>query len=329
MNLLSNITQKLLCTPLNYKEARLAANELLHFYYAQTNFEETKINNKHIETDKGLAVSPYSAAFCVVDFLRTRNFILAMKMAIEDRLLQEPTKPVIICYAGTGPFASLVVPLTTIFNANQIQFLLIEVNEISINYLKNLIKNIAIDDYVKDIKKADATEHVLPISIDILLSETMKPGLDKEPQVSIIANLINQCTTLPILIPQNIEVSLAFSKMDEECVIVNEKITSLLNFNAKTAKDLSLGKEIIFTKGIDVEVNEPPQRFSKLVLQTDIQLYKTIVLKFNESSLTINHTLMKRNELAYPCKLNVKYVIDKKPGFVFETVNKNFVKHDS
>jgi hypothetical protein len=322
MNLLSNLTQKLLCSPLNYEVVKTAAKELLQFYYTQTNFEETNINNEHIETEKGLAVSPYSAAFCVVDFLRTRNFILAIKMAVEDRLLQEPTKAVVICYAGTGPFASLVIPLTTIFNPNQIQFLFLDINEISINYLKNLIKNIAINDYVKDIIKADATEYVLPISIDILLSETMKPGLDKEPQVSIIANLINQSTTLPILIPQNIEVSLAFSKMDGECGIVNKKITSLLNFNDSIAKGLSLKKELIFTEGIDVELTEPQQGFGKLVLQTDIQLYKNIGLAFNESSLTINHSIMNTNELIYPYKFNVKYVIDKKPGFVF-IPNKN------
>lgn len=317
MNLLSNITQNLLCTPLNYEEVRSAAKELLQFYYAQTNFEETYSNNEHIETERGLAVSPYSAAFCVVDFLRTRNFILAIKMAVEDRLQKVKDKPVIICYAGTGPFASLVVPLTTIFNPNQIQFLLIEVNEISIGYVKKLIKNIAIDAYIKDIAKADATENVLPFPFDILLSETMKPGLDKEPQVSIVANLIKQCTTPPILIPQNIEVSLAYSKMDNEKGLINAKIISLLNFNDNVARKLPSGNQLIFSKGIDIELAEPPQGFGKLVLQTDIQLYKNVELKFNESSLTINHTIMKTNELVYPCTFNVKYVIDKKPGFIF------------
>jgi hypothetical protein len=329
MNLLGNITQKLLCIPLNYEVVRSAAKELLQFYYAQTNFEETHINNEHIETEKGLAVSPYSAAFCVVDFLRTRNFILAIKMAVEDGLQKDPEKPVIICYAGTGPFASLVVPLTTIFNSNQIQFLLIEVNEISISYLKKLITNIAIDAYIKDVIKADATEYDLPCPIDILLSETMKPGLDKEPQVSIVANLVKQCIVLPILIPENIEVSLAYSKMDHERGLINEKITSLLNFNDNVARKLPLGNEMIFSKGIDIELAEPPQGFGKLVLQTDIQLYKNIELKFNESSLTINHTIMKTNELVYPSTFNVKYVIDKKPGFVFEPLNKTIIKYDS
>ncbi len=321
MSLLSNITQKLLCTPLNYKEVRTAANELLHFYYTQTNFEETYINNQHIETEKGLAVSPYSAAFCVVDFLRTRNFIVAIKMAVEDRLLQEPTKPVIICYAGTGPFASLVIPLTTIFNPNQIQFLFLDINEISIDYLKKLIKNTAIDSYVKDIIKADATEYILPFSIDILLSETMKPGLDKEPQISIVANLINQCTTLPILIPQNIEVSLAFSKFDSEKGMVNQKISSLLNFNKEVAKGLLLNKDIIFTEGVNVELTQPQIGFNRLVLDTSITLYKDITLEYNESSLTINHTIMETTALAFPCKFNIKYVIDKKPGFVLHLCN--------
>lgn len=320
MNILSKITQKLLCNPINYVASRTAAYELHQFYYAQSGFEENDENIQHIETNTGLAVSPYSASFCTIDFLRTRNFILGLKMAIEDCLLKEPSKPVMICYAGIGPFASLVVPLTTIFRAHQIQFLLLEINETSIGYLNKLIRNIAIDDYVKEVVKVDAAEYILPYSIDILLSETMKPGLVNEPQVSIVNNIIKQCSSLPILIPQRIEVGLSFSKFDIELGSVNQKVSELLEFDVSVADGFPLNKDLIFSGGKEIVFSEPPNRFSDIVLDTNVTLYKTVRLGFNETSLTVNHKIMATKGLTFPCKYNVRYEMNKRPRFVFTSI---------
>jgi predicted RNA methylase len=319
---LAAITQAIISPVLNYSAVREACNELIQFFYKAVDFEETKENNEHIITSVGLAVSPYSAAFCIVDFIRTRNFLLALKQAIEDKLLQSSNKPVIIFYAGTGPFATLVTPLTTVFNSNQIQFVLADINEKSITYLNKLIEVLHIKDYVIDIVKTDVSTYVLPNhhQPNILLSETMKPGLDKEPQVSIIANLIAQCKNNPILIPQIITVDLVLKGNRANANNEEQFVKNLIAFDASVAMQIAENKNGIgvFCKGLDVEIEKPLNAtLSQLVLNTKIQLYKNIYLNKNETSLTIPHKICSTANFNYPVKYNIKYVIKEKPGFVF------------
>jgi predicted RNA methylase len=322
---LSAITQQIIAPELNYVSVREACIELMQFFYEAVDFKETNENNQHILTKVGLAVSPYSAAFCIVDFIRTRNFLKAIKEAIEDTLNKEPNKPVIVFYAGTGPFATLVVPLTTLFSVNQLKFILVDINENSIDYLKKLIHILNIEDYVIDIVKTDASTYILPghQQHNILLSETMKPALDKEPQVSIIANLISQCNKIPILIPQAIKVDLVLQGNRVSNNAEDEYIRNLIIFDTTMAYKIAnnINSINIFSNGIEVEIMQPKSlALSQIALNTQINLYKNHWLKEHETSLTISHKLFDTANFTYPIKFNVRYCIMEKPGFVFTQI---------
>lgn len=137
---LKEITQLFLAPELNYSVVRNACALLSALFCEVTGFEfDSKENQEHICTHAGLAVSPYAAAFCITDMMRTRGFLLGIKEAIEKKLKENNGKPVIVLYAGTGPFASLLTPLTTVFSPSQLQLVLIDINTISINFLQKLI----------------------------------------------------------------------------------------------------------------------------------------------------------------------------------------------
>ncbi len=319
---LAIITQSIISPVLNYTLIRDACNELMRFFYTAVGFEETRENNSHISTAVGLAVSPYSAAFCIIDFIRTRNFLLAVKSAIEDKLKENPNDPVIIFYAGTGPFATLVTPLTTLFTSSLLKFVLVDINENSISYLKKLIQFLNIEDYVIDIVKTDASLYILPNhhQPNILLSETMKPGLDKEPQVSIIANLITQSKYNPVLIPQAVSVNLILKGNRVNGNNEELHIKNLITFDKILAKQVAenLSSIDIFSTVINVEIVKPEaDTLSQMVLDTQIVLYKDICLNKNETSLTIPHKICTTASFNYPVRFNVKYKIEIKPGFVF------------
>lgn len=59
----------------------------------------------------GLALSPRLAAQCLLDGPRTAAFLRGTLAAISEALRRFPDEAIEIVYAGTGPFATLALPL--------------------------------------------------------------------------------------------------------------------------------------------------------------------------------------------------------------------------
>lgn len=322
--MLREIVEKIISEPIDHSKVRNAVNELYHYFNSISPIctDISKLDS-HIETLFGLAVSTDAAAFCIIDFVRTRNFIIAIKQAIEDKRAIYKDQPIVVLYAGTGPSASLVLPLTTIFSAEQVQFVLLEINETSIQHLKKVINILAIQDYVIDIIQADASTYCLRenMEVDILVSETMKPALDKEPQVSIIKNLIGQCKPDVTLIPELIRIDMVVKGKSETNMFVYEPIQRLMDFDAHAALQLSKDKNKlpIFSNGIIVKIlSKPANKFSEISVLTYIRLYKNVVLGYNETSLTIPFPVLQIKDLLFPVSFKIKYIIENRPRFSFE-----------
>ncbi len=323
---LKEIVEKLIETPINYFSARDAANKLYHYYNELAPIgNDFNKKDAHLQTDFGLAISKDAAAFCIIDFMRTRNFILAIKQAVEDKISQG-NKPAVILYAGTGPFASLIIPLTTIFTSAQVQFVLLEINAESKANVEELIRRLKIENYIIDIVETDAATYCLAenIKVDILVSETMKPSLEKEPQVSIVANLVRQCKSDVIIIPQSIKVELAFTGKKSNKEFDYKTIETLLDFNKICAIQLANDKSKlpVFEEGIYIKINDKPNSFFKeLCTLTHIILYKEITLGYHESSLTLPIKVFKIQDINFPVSYKVKYEICNHPKFSFENVD--------
>jgi hypothetical protein len=319
---LKKITEVLLADELNYGAVRDACADLLQFFYRVAAFDETDtVNQKHLQSAAGQAVSPEAAAVCIRDFMRTRIFMRGLKEAISTKLLTNPQKTVTVLYAGTGPFATLLLPLVTVFSASQLQMLLLDINPASIGYLNSIINYFNLQHYVLQVAETDAVTYRIPEAWqpDILLSETMMPSLKTEPQVSIVANLAWQCPQA-ILIPEMIEVSAVLynSKMDDEIRFIH--LETLLVFTKDTALKMAAQQQtdaIVFpvTK---LEIRQPPQPFfSRLALLTAIKVFNTHTLLLNESSLTIPQFVYNLHTIKnWPVVLNIQYHIFPVPGFI-------------
>jgi predicted RNA methylase len=324
---LKEITRLLLATELDYSIVRNACASLAALFCELTGFEfDSKENQEHIYTYAGLAVSPYAAAFCITDMMRTRSFLLGIKEAIDTKLKENNGHPVTVLYAGTGPFASLLTPLTTVFTPSQLQLVLLDINPISINFLQKLIQQLKLQPYIIDVLQTDALKYIIPEQHqpDILVSETMKPGLQKEPQVSIVVNLLPQCNRNPFLIPELIKV--------EACLVGNrikypdavKCLKSLLELDTETARQIKIFPDDVpvISKGIAITIEEQPMSsFSKLVLYTTVKVFNSHWLHYNETSLTIPHHLMDLAAIKkYPAHLLFKYIMEKEPGFLLSVL---------
>jgi len=105
----------------------------------------------------GKAVSLTTAAQCAEDPERGRVFIQGIYQVIQDKLALNPQRPIQILYAGTGPFAWLLLPLLPLFSASQIQVTLLDIHPASLDKVTKLIEHFDLADRVATYVCADAT----------------------------------------------------------------------------------------------------------------------------------------------------------------------------
>ncbi len=180
--------------------------------------QEVVVNSENIALSTGKAIGPKWAGMCLEDTTRTCKFITGIHKAIQEVLKKKPQSPVTILYAGTGPFATLILPFLSLYKPSELQLILLEVNAISIENLKKIINGFDAYEYIKAIYHCDASNFILPseFDADILLVECMQHALLREPQVTITYNLLPQLNKEAILIPQEISLHLALITMDPE-----------------------------------------------------------------------------------------------------------------
>lgn len=175
-------------------------------------------SREHIEagetpTANGLAVSPTMAAMCCDDVARTVTFIRGAQAAIIEARKRLPQRPVSVLYAGCGPYATLAVPLMSVFAAGDVVFTLLDLHRESIESARAVVESLELGGFVAGFEVADAgayrvREHQPP---DVILLEVMQACLEAEPQVAVTRHLLRQAPDA-ILVPQAVRI---------ECTLVD------------------------------------------------------------------------------------------------------------
>ena len=322
LNNLKLITEDLLLPVIEYSSIGKAVSSLHKLFAEAVAFDELEsANQQYIATNNGKAIAARWAASCVTDMMRTRNFLMGIREAIDERLKMNPDKPVVVFYAGTGPFATLLTPLITVFKPSQLQLVLMEINPASVLHLQKIIQHFKMEDYVIDLVQADAATYLIPKNQqpDIVVSETMNNALQKEPQVSIVANLISQCNRKPFLIPELIKVDaclLGDTNKNPQDIL---SLKNLITLDVKTAITIKNKPEdvLALSKGVLVTIPSLPVcQYKTLALSTKIEIYGKHHLGYNESGLTIPHIIMPVDSFKqYPVNLLFQYHIESNPGF--------------
>ena len=271
--------------------------------------------NPILETEKGIVVSLDQAAHCLVDLARTTYFLRGIFRAIEDTLKTQPT--VTLLYAGCGPYATLVSPLTTQFSSSQLSITLVDINKVSLESVKKVIKSWEVKDHFNQVLCADLTDAELHFDqkFDIIISETMQCALKNECQVPITRNLIRFLDTDGIFIPESIKV---------DACLVNSSSPEF----TKSKPKLTLGNLYDLTYKAIPEINLStvvgiPETDNKLLqLFTSIQVYKDIVIEPFDSGLTMPFYIDFFNQ-SKPDKIKFQYVESARPDWEIEYIYLN------
>ena len=283
-----------------------------------------EVYRSDIHLEAGLAIATEWAVRCVDDLERTKTFIKGTAEAIEDRLHQQEG-PVHLLYAGTGPYATLVLPLLSVFTPAQLQLTLIEINDQSYQSIRHIFNQPAFASYTQEILKGDASTLQLtqPENYDILLSETMKNTLNREPQVPITVNLLRQLRPDALLVPQRITVELATMDIKDQEMFWIQKPNpvGILMESSREALAEQLNADIAGMTFPEVMVEIAEERLkgkSTLALITEIHIFGTQYLRFNKSGLTIPDHILGLEDIQHTdLTFKARYELLPEPGIVW------------
>jgi len=327
--LLSEVGDILLSDELDY----LKLSESINKYKSLlTEISELHLEDEESRTDihssTGKAIGSTWAAMCIDDMLRTKRFIKGIDKAIKQ-VLKKRKRPVEILYAGSGPFAALILPLTSRYTEEEIRIRLLEINKNSCRHLEKLLRELDLLGYIESIENVDATKYVVKSGekIDILLSETMQRGLEKEQQVSIVLNLLNQLKEGVIVIPEKIELHFGMIEyVGSDSVQKNYRtIAKVFELSKKELKKYKRSRDqfgqIVFPKN-EVEIlRDNVGEDGQLVIFTEIQIYEDEKLTINESGLTLPIIIQElNNKMREDQVLRIGYEIGTNPGLKYEVI---------
>ncbi|WP_108868336.1 class I SAM-dependent methyltransferase [Aquimarina aquimarini] len=287
--------------------------------------------NQHIHTTKGKALATIPAANCIDDFMRTKQFILGTYNAINS-LLTQSNQNIHILYAGTGPFAALLLPSMLRFSKENIKYTLMDINSTSLHALKKILAKLELDKHTIELIHQNATKYQIPHSksFDIIISETMQAGLAREPQVSIFLNLMRQSSQSTLFIPEKIEIFLGhkttgipieeikkedYKKAVKIFEVSKEALNSYINTNTEI-ENSSFDEVSSILKKSSIKNSD------LLLLLTEINIFGNQTLRTQESGLTLpliidNISEKKQNDII----IKSSYKIDKQPRFEYQIVS--------
>ncbi|MFN0212888.1 MAG: phytanoyl-CoA dioxygenase [Saprospiraceae bacterium] len=284
------------------------------------------VHREHLILPSGKCIGPYWAAMCVKDLLRTKKFVHGLYLGIRAAQQKFPDTTIQVLYAGTGPFATLALPMTALFSPDEVQFTLLEIQPESVRMLHKVIEAFQIDAYIQDIVQGDAMQYQCDPArrAHVLLSETMQNGLRNEPQVAITLNLVPQIQPGGILIPAQVQVWAG---------LLNKKIRMAKMLRPdETHEPAYLLKKAVFTldnrspDGVPdnpwfapVEIQISPKesaRYPHFCLFTEIQVYGNVIISPYESHLTLPCELLHFERMqAPPERVELQYYLNDPPGF--------------
>lgn len=317
---LQKITDRFFDKTLGLGELFSLCNEYSIFL---NNLIEQNLDNQKNRTDiisnNGKAIGTYWAAMCITDFVRTCQFIKGINEAIEFKL--EDQNQLNILYAGTGPFATLLLPLFTKFANQNIHYTLLEINPESFTILQHVITTLGLNNNNIELINGDATKFQLTTSPDIIISETMQNALAKEQQVPIYLNLMKQAKPNCIFIPEEINISIALKKAGVPIELVSKNdyttVETVFRLNKDTLALVPQTTETntspVFPLVSTTITQEQLKGNNLLVLITLIKVFNNHTIGLNESGLTTPLIIDPIKDSTRSISITTQYVIEQEP----------------
>lgn len=306
--------------------ARDASHQLTDLFADMGGFADGLAGQKDWQdthTPHGKAISALNAARCVWEYQRTAKFLQGVHAAIREAQRRFPGQRIELLYAGSGPYATLVLPLLPLFAPEEIRLTLLDLHRHCLDSVGRLLDGFGFRPFVHELVECDAAAYRHPPErpLHVVVTETMQRALKQEPQVAITLNLAPQLAPGGILVPERIEVKACLADPRREVVTYDTAgdIQERLRVELGTVFELSLdtlpslASEFPWTPiAIPAARPEAAKRF---MLLTHIATFGNIRLGDYECSLNGPVAIQELDDPAPDSSVEFRYQIGTKPGF--------------
>ena len=294
---------------------------------------DTDVVDGESNSGEGLAISPAQAALCADQERRTAIFLRGVDDAITKALASSKAskKPVHVLYAGSGPYATLCIPLMTLFPPEDVRFTILDIHSISIESVKSIVCRLHLEERVASYVVADACQYAIPEGEipDVIVSETMDAALKTEPQVAIMRHLLSQAPAAR-LVPESVQVDAVLLDTSKEPARIEP---DLENSIPKSSPDrIPLGP--VFTldasaieswatlagdqlPAASIEIPKVPDAHYKPYLFTTIVAHGSHILRTHDCGLTSPRAFPENGEVAAGDLIDFHYRLGASPCLVY------------
>jgi hypothetical protein len=289
---------------------------------------------------EGVAINPQAAAHCIQDYQRTVAFIRGINAAINKAKARFLDTPIRILYAGCGPFASLLLPLLTRFNASELELRFLDIHACSLDSVRQLIECLGFEHSVSFVQ-ADACRYQTMDDFHLVVAETMQKSLEQEPQFTVTANLVSTVCDGGFFIPESINVSLCLAYLE------NEQLAFKAGELAEAASLFEKGRRLFLATLLDLRADNAVHLFNRAkisvvtrknelspvyfvipewtdlalvdpIMLTHIRVFEGYVLNDYESEITLPNKCYEILPLNAGDRYQVSYQLGQYPKFNYE-----------
>jgi hypothetical protein len=319
----------LLSSPDDFQSIVSALQGYRHILSAASGMQDGKeADREHLHFEKGKAIGTFWAAKCLDEPLRTKRFVCGLYKAILDLRRKISNRPIRVLYAGTGPFATLMLPVVAVLDPSDVQFSLLEINPATFGYLQQTINNLQLGAYIASMECCDATTCRIPAGQipDIIVSETMQHALTREMQVPLTFNLAAQAPEA-ILVPRQVRLELGwFDSGSLERRLTRQQPDPA--FYRGLGEFFRLDRSAVTEYGKAFESSaaqfsfpqrtfdlQPDHELEELAFFTSIHVYGDEHLGLNQCSLTIPYKVSRLfREIPRQGRIRLGYQVSAVPG---------------
>jgi len=269
----------------------------------------------------GLALPPDLAAQCILDSKRTVAFVRGLFLALAEARRRFTHGEIEVVYAGTGPFAPLVLPLMTAQPLPGVVFTFIDFHRRATDAVQELIARLGLGKRARRVTDGDATSYNHPTPIHVVLTETLQRSLDTEPFVGIVRNLRRQLAPGGLVVPERVAVDVALidaasQQAQWSGTAPAEQHESLARLFEVTAQGEfpPLDKHGRSEAVVVIIPEGRPHLERWIALITRVDVFGTIRLREHESGLTVPQILWPLSPAHGGDVLEFCYILDKAPG---------------
>jgi predicted RNA methylase len=309
-------------------EAAQELYSLLSAISSIDNDQDSRVDSYATYLTTGKAISPKEAGRCVLDFARTSRFLRGIYKAIIEAQTRFLNDRIEILYAGCGPLAPLAMTLATQFNAQQVQFTLIDIHQGSLDSARLIFHTLELEDRVASYIQADACSYVHDSAFHLVITETMQRALEKEPQVAVTRNVVPQLRDGGLLVPKKIIVAAYLYDPAKEFSLFNAETVESINNRTRIElgplMELTMESVANFSHGPclpPVSLTIAEETNLGLLLTTNVEVFDSEILGDYDSAVTCPVILHDFNRRGNETQIQFQYFLGSEPGFKYRWGN--------